>query len=109
VAGAADRVRQRIGAAIIDRVAGPRRPSRAHRIHPAPGEHWFAEEAAMAAEMERDLIRERTLDGLRVTQVQGWAEENHPFTSPHTASSGRTVSPTHSTWRAALLSNMTAG
>ena len=25
----------------------------------------------MAAEMERDLIRERTLDGLRVAQVQG--------------------------------------
>jgi hypothetical protein len=40
-------------------------------IHPAPGERWFAEEAAMAAEMERDLIRERTLDGLRVAQVQG--------------------------------------
>jgi len=27
--------------------------------------------AAMAAEMERDLIRERTLDGLRAAQVQG--------------------------------------
>src|SRR5260370_10954877 len=27
--------------------------------------------AAMAAEMERDLIRERTLDGLRVAQAQG--------------------------------------
>jgi hypothetical protein len=47
-------------------VAGPRRPSRARRIHPASGESWFAEEAAMAAEMERDLMRERTLDGLRV-------------------------------------------
>jgi hypothetical protein len=38
---------------------------------PGSGERWFAEEAAMAAEMERDLIRERTLDGLRVAQVQG--------------------------------------
>ena len=27
--------------------------------------------AAMAAEMERDLIRERTLDGLRAAQTQG--------------------------------------
>jgi DNA invertase Pin-like site-specific DNA recombinase len=27
--------------------------------------------AAMAAEMERDLIRERTLDGLRAAQAQG--------------------------------------
>jgi DNA invertase Pin-like site-specific DNA recombinase len=27
--------------------------------------------AAMAAEMERDLIRERTLDGLRTAQIQG--------------------------------------
>jgi len=27
--------------------------------------------AAMAAEMERDLIRERTMDGLRAAQAQG--------------------------------------
>ena len=27
--------------------------------------------AAMAAEMERDLIRERTLDGLRAAETQG--------------------------------------
>jgi DNA invertase Pin-like site-specific DNA recombinase len=27
--------------------------------------------AAMAAEMERDLIRERTLDGLRAAEAQG--------------------------------------
>ena len=27
--------------------------------------------AALAAEMERDLIRERTLDGLRAAQAQG--------------------------------------
>ncbi len=29
--------------------------------------------AAMAAEMERDLIRERTLDGLRAAEAQGLA------------------------------------
>ena len=42
VAGAADRIRGRIGAAIFERVAGPQGPSRARRIQ-APGERWFAE------------------------------------------------------------------
>jgi uncharacterized protein (DUF2236 family) len=41
---AADRVRGRIGAAIIERVAGPRAPSHARRIHQAQGERWFAED-----------------------------------------------------------------
>jgi len=44
VASAADRIRGRIGAAIIDRVAGPQGPSRARRIHQAPGKRWFAED-----------------------------------------------------------------
>ncbi len=34
--------------------------------------------AAMAAEMERDLIRERTLDGLRAAQAQGTARRPPP-------------------------------
>src|SRR5579859_5542695 len=42
--GTADRVRGRIGAAIYERVAGPQGPSRARRIHRAPGERWFAED-----------------------------------------------------------------
>jgi uncharacterized protein (DUF2236 family) len=42
--GTAERVRGRIGAAIFERVAGPRGPSRARQIHQAPGERWFAED-----------------------------------------------------------------
>jgi len=38
---AADRVRGRIGAAIIERIAGPRAPSHARHIHQAQGERWF--------------------------------------------------------------------
>jgi uncharacterized protein (DUF2236 family) len=38
----ADRVRGRIGAAIIDRVAGPQGPARRRQIHQIAGERWFA-------------------------------------------------------------------
>jgi uncharacterized protein (DUF2236 family) len=41
--GPADRVRGRIGAAIVERVAGSLGPSRARRIQ-QPGERWFAED-----------------------------------------------------------------
>lgn len=47
----------------------------------------------MAAEMERDLIRERTLDGLRATQAQGrrgsrpWSTRTC-WRSPGTAAAG---------------------
>jgi uncharacterized protein (DUF2236 family) len=41
---AADLVRERIGAAIIERIAGPRAPSHARRIHQAQGERWFGED-----------------------------------------------------------------
>ena len=34
--------------------------------------------AAMAAEMERDLIRERTLDGLRAAEAQGRRDGRRP-------------------------------
>jgi uncharacterized protein (DUF2236 family) len=44
VGGTADRVRARIGTAIFERVAGPQGPSRARRVHQAPGERWFAED-----------------------------------------------------------------
>ncbi len=37
--------------------------------------------AAMAAEMERDLIRERTLDGLRAAQAQGRRGRGEPVTA----------------------------
>src|SRR5215472_9639385 len=42
--GAADRVRGRIGAAIVERVAGPEGPSRRQAIHRPGGERWFAED-----------------------------------------------------------------
>jgi uncharacterized protein (DUF2236 family) len=42
VQGAADRVRRQIGAAIFERVAGPRGPARGRLIHEAAGERWFA-------------------------------------------------------------------
>ena len=41
--GVAERVRGRIGAAIFERVAGPRGPERRHLIQ-APGERMFAED-----------------------------------------------------------------
>ena len=40
---AADRIRGRIGAAIIDRIAGPRATSRQRTTVPSAGERWFAE------------------------------------------------------------------
>jgi uncharacterized protein (DUF2236 family) len=40
---AADRIRGRIGAAIIERIAGPRAASRPQPAEPSRGEHWFAE------------------------------------------------------------------
>jgi uncharacterized protein (DUF2236 family) len=42
--GAADRIRGRIGAAIIERIAGPQDPSRRRPGEPSGGERWFAEE-----------------------------------------------------------------
>ncbi len=39
-----DSFRTRIGAAIIDRVAGPQGPDRRRRIHQTTGERWFAED-----------------------------------------------------------------
>ena len=41
---AADRIRGRIGAAIIERIAGPRAASRGRPDDPPPGESWFAED-----------------------------------------------------------------
>src|SRR6516162_11296433 len=41
---AADRIRGRIGAAIIERIAGPRAASRRHPADPSPGEGWFGED-----------------------------------------------------------------
>ena len=41
---AADRLRGRIGAAIIERVAGPQDPGRRRQIHRAADERWFAED-----------------------------------------------------------------
>jgi uncharacterized protein (DUF2236 family) len=41
---AADRIRGRIGAAIIERIAGPRDASRPQPAEPFRGEHWFAED-----------------------------------------------------------------
>src|SRR6266851_10116782 len=40
----ADRLRARIGAAIIERVAGPQGPDRRQQIHQSAGERWFAED-----------------------------------------------------------------
>jgi uncharacterized protein (DUF2236 family) len=40
--GAADLVRDRLGAVIFHRVAGPQGPARRRLIHDAPGERWFA-------------------------------------------------------------------
>ena len=42
--GAADRIRGRIGAAIIERVAGPQAASRQRPADPSQGERWFAED-----------------------------------------------------------------
>ncbi len=42
--GAADRVRGRIGAAIVERVVGPQATSRARSPAQSPGERWFAED-----------------------------------------------------------------
>src|SRR5580704_10917526 len=42
--GAADRVRSRIGAAIVERVVGPQATSRPRPPAPSPGERWFAED-----------------------------------------------------------------
>jgi uncharacterized protein (DUF2236 family) len=42
--GAADRIRGRIGAAIIERVAGPQLTPRRRPAVPSPGERWFAED-----------------------------------------------------------------
>jgi uncharacterized protein (DUF2236 family) len=42
--GAADRIRGRIGAAIIKRVAGPQVTPRRRPAAPSPGERWFAED-----------------------------------------------------------------
>ena len=39
-----DSFRTRIGAAIIDRVAGPQGPDRRRQIHQAAGERWFADD-----------------------------------------------------------------
>src|SRR5580693_3213545 len=41
---AADRIRGRIGAAIVERVAGPQVTSRPRPSSPPPGERWFAED-----------------------------------------------------------------
>jgi uncharacterized protein (DUF2236 family) len=41
--GAADRIRGRIGAAIIERIAGPRDAPRRRPAEPSQGERWFAE------------------------------------------------------------------
>jgi uncharacterized protein (DUF2236 family) len=41
--GAADLVRERLGAVIFQRVAGPQGPQR-RRLIGAPGERWFAED-----------------------------------------------------------------
>jgi uncharacterized protein (DUF2236 family) len=41
---AADRIRGRIGAAIVERVAGPQVTSRPRPSAPPPGERWFAED-----------------------------------------------------------------
>jgi uncharacterized protein (DUF2236 family) len=41
---AADRIRGRIGAAIIERIAGPAAASRRPPADPSPGERWFAED-----------------------------------------------------------------
>ena len=41
---AADRIRGRIGAAIIERIAGPQAASRGRPADPSPGERWFAED-----------------------------------------------------------------
>ncbi len=40
--GAADSVRQRVGASIFERVAGSQGPARRRAIHEAEGERWFA-------------------------------------------------------------------
>jgi uncharacterized protein (DUF2236 family) len=40
---AADRVRSRVGASIIERVAGPDGPARRRTVHEGAGERWFAE------------------------------------------------------------------
>jgi hypothetical protein len=45
VQGAADSVRRRIGASIIERVAGSAGPERRQAINQAGGERWFAETA----------------------------------------------------------------
>src|SRR5271168_3017842 len=42
--GAADRVRGRIGAAIVERVVGPQATSRPRPSAQSPGERWFAED-----------------------------------------------------------------
>src|SRR5712692_3984256 len=42
--GAADRVRGRIGAAIVERVVGPQAAPRPRPTHQATGERWFAED-----------------------------------------------------------------
>jgi uncharacterized protein (DUF2236 family) len=44
VQGAAESVRRRIGASIIERVAGSARPERRQAINQAGGERWFAED-----------------------------------------------------------------
>ncbi len=41
---AADEIRQRVGSAIFERVAGPEGPARRAAIHDSPGERWFAED-----------------------------------------------------------------
>jgi uncharacterized protein (DUF2236 family) len=41
---AADRIRGRIGAAIIERIAGPQAAARRPPADPSPGERWFAED-----------------------------------------------------------------
>src|SRR5271165_2929228 len=41
---AADRLRGRIGAAIFERVAGPKGPDRRRQIHQVAGERWFTED-----------------------------------------------------------------
>ena len=42
--GAADRIRGRIGAAIIERIAGPQPTARRRRAEASPGERWFGED-----------------------------------------------------------------
>src|ERR1700726_1530478 len=44
VHGAADSVRRRIGASIIERVAGSAGPERRQAVNQAGGERWFAED-----------------------------------------------------------------